>query len=729
MCVFISTYIVHAQTNTFPSTGNAGVNTLSPATPLQVIGSSRFGSITNYAQFDDNGNLSLKGSAKYKVGNNKYAFQFASAPNYGLFFNSTNKYYEFRDSNASPAFYIAADSGQGFFAAGVSVGGFNTPPNNGLYVSGKVGIGTSSPDVKLHVTGGSSVQLTQGGTFVVGEITDKNLAMDNNNIQARNNGSAGTLFLNKNGGDININSGGLFFQSADNRLGIGTTTPDVKLHVTGGSSVQLNQGGTFVIGQTTDNNLAMDNNNIQARNNGSAGTLFLNKNGGDININSGGLFFQSANNRLGIGTTTPDVKLHVTGGSEVSLSGGGTIVAGDINAANLAIDHNEIQARNNGAAAKLLINNSGGDVSIDNGLLYINNSTKQIGFGTSSPGAPLHITNGKGATLTSGGYVIAGATNSSNIVIDPFRIQARFNGNAAELELNPYGGTTIVGGDLSIDGSYIHYQGSPMFQFISAGNIAAVANFYPAIDNIYSLGKSGNRWTAVWAKDGTINTSDGRDKKNIRALNYGLKEIMKLKPVRFNWKDNIDNNDKLGLIAQDLQKVLPEVVKDHEYRKVDSTNRLERVPSERLGVMYADIIPVLIKGMQEQQQMIDEQNKKIETLTQLVAQLTNNDQKPGNVSTETSLRSVTLSAASIEQNTPNPFNQTTVINYHVPQNAGNAFIQITDMNGRVIKTITADAKGNGQLLLHVGELTAGVYQYSLVVNGKLIDTKKMMLTK
>lgn len=648
MCALININIIHAQTNIFPSTGNAGINTLIPATPLQVIGSSRFGATTNYAQFDDNGNLSFNGSSTYKVAGNKYAFQFAAIPNYGLFFNSTNRYYEFRNSLAAPVFYIGADSGQGFFAGGVSVGSLNAPPTNGLYVSGKVGIGTSSPDVKLHVTGGSEVTLTNGGTVVVGQPTNENLAMDKDEIQARNNGASNTLHLNQHGGNVNLVNGSLVIKD------------------------------------------------------------------------SAGL--------VGIGTTLPQAKLHIIGGSDVNLSGGGTIVAGAVNAANLAIDNNEIQARNNGAAAKLLINNSGGDVSINNGLLYINNSTKQIGFGTSSPSAPLHITNGTGATLTNGGYIIAGITTSSNMVIDPFRIQARFNGNAAELELNPYGGTTIVGGDLSIDGSYIHFQGSPAFQFISTGNVAAVGNFFPAIDNIYSLGISGNRWTEVWAKDGTINTSDARDKKNIRDLNYGLKEIMQLKPVRFNWKDNIDNNDKLGLIAQDLQKVLPEVVKDHEYKK-DSTGKIEKIATARLGVMYADIIPVLIKGMQEQEKIIEEQNKKIETLTQLVEQSTNNNQKIGSVQTESNVTIVTLSDASLEQNVPNPFNQTTVINYYVPQNTGNAFIQITDMNGRTIKTISTAAKGKGQILLQAGTLTAGAYQYSLIVNGKLIDTKKMVLTK
>ena len=88
-----------------------------------------------------------------------------------------------------------------------------------------------------------------------------------------------------------------------------------------------------------------------------------------------------------------------------------------------------------------------------------------------------------------------------------------------------------------------------------------------------------------------------------------------------------------------------------------------------------------------------------------------------------------LSDARLEQNAPNPFNQNTMINYSLPEKAGNAVINITDMNGKVIKTVALTEKGKGQLVLEAGQLAAGTYRYSLIVNGKLLDTKKMVLTK
>jgi hypothetical protein len=96
---------------------------------------------------------------------------------------------------------------------------------------------------------------------------------------------------------------------------------------------------------------------------------------------------------------------------------------------------------------------------------------------------------------------------------------------------------------------------------------------------------------------------------------------------------------------------------------------------------------------------------------------------------QSSASAATLSAARLEQNVPNPFNHSTVIKYYLPQNTGNAIINITDMSGRIIKTIPVTAKENGQFTLEGGQLPTGIYQYLLIANGKLLDTKKMVLTK
>lgn len=108
--VFVGINFAAAQTNTFPTTGNVGIGTLSPASNLQVIGTTRLGSTNNYATVDANGNLSFNGaSAQYRVGGNRYAFAFSGNTNYGLYFNQTNVRFEFRNGNAQSVFTINAN--------------------------------------------------------------------------------------------------------------------------------------------------------------------------------------------------------------------------------------------------------------------------------------------------------------------------------------------------------------------------------------------------------------------------------------------------------------------------------------------------------------------------------------------------------------------------------------------------------------------------------------------
>jgi hypothetical protein len=80
---------------------------------------------------------------------------------------------------------------------------------------------------------------------------------------------------------------------------------------------------------------------------------------------------------------------------------------------------------------------------------------------------------------------------------------------------------------------------------------------------------------------------------------------LKLHPVTFTWKDDPKNTPRLGLIAQDVQKIIEEVV--------DMGND----PAKTLGINYSEIVPVLIKGMQGQQKQIEElkeKNKEVDLL-------------------------------------------------------------------------------------------------------------------
>ena len=76
---------------------------------------------------------------------------------------------------------------------------------------------------------------------------------------------------------------------------------------------------------------------------------------------------------------------------------------------------------------------------------------------------------------------------------------------------------------------------------------------------------------------------------------------MQMKPVTYKLKDkNIDQSTKIGFIAQDLQTILKEVVKSEEVT-FDENRNPKIIESEYLGVSYTEIIPILVKAMQEQQ--------------------------------------------------------------------------------------------------------------------------------
>jgi hypothetical protein len=136
-------------------------------------------------------------------------------------------------------------------------------------------------------------------------------------------------------------------------------------------------------------------------------------------------------------------------------------------------------------------------------------------------------------------------------------------------------------------------------------------------NGVINLGQITNRWNTIFSSNGTINTSDARQKKNIRNLDYGLDELMKLRPVSFEWIRDDGSGTKLGLIAQELQQVLPEVVRDWDW----SEDGKSKVPSETLGVYYSDLIPVLIKATQEQPQIIHKLQSDYNKLKDEVADL------------------------------------------------------------------------------------------------------------
>lgn len=95
-----------------------------------------------------------------------------------------------------------------------------------------------------------------------------------------------------------------------------------------------------------------------------------------------------------------------------------------------------------------------------------------------------------------------------------------------------------------------------------------------------------------------------------------------------------------------------------------------------------------------------------------------------------SLKSETLTeSAVLFQNTPNPFSTSTEIKYYLPEQVQQAYLYIFNMQGTLLKTTKLNEREYGQITINASELNPGMYIYSLVTDGKEVDTKRMILTE
>ena len=96
--------------------------------------------------------------------------------------------------------------------------------------------------------------------------------------------------------------------------------------------------------------------------------------------------------------------------------------------------------------------------------------------------------------------------------------------------------------------------------------------------------------------------SDKRLKENVKDLNYGLKDVLNIRPVSFDWKEKRNAQHDIGVIAQEIEKIIPEVVEEVDTLNSEDTHKT---------VDYAKLTSVLIKAVQEQQEQINELKEKL----------------------------------------------------------------------------------------------------------------------
>jgi hypothetical protein len=205
--------------------------------------------------------------------------------------------------------------------------------------------------------------------------------------------------------------------------------------------------------------------------------------------------------------------------------------------------------------------------------------------------------------------------------------------------------------------------------------------------------------TGMWV------SSDRRFKMNEKKIGSALEKIRGVNGVNYQFKKgneamnrNFAEGEQLGFIAQDLKKTFPELVKEDG--------------AGYLAVNYQGMIPVLVEAIKELSIEVEQLR------TKLAQTLPENSSK----------KSTGGKGMGLRQNYPNPSNGTTRIEYEVSDQVTNASIYIFDLNGKQVAVYDRLTTGTGEVTITASQLPAGLYHYSLVADGNIIDTKKMLLT-
>jgi hypothetical protein len=273
----------------------------------------------------------------------------------------------------------------------------------------------------------------------------------------------------------------------------------------------------------------------------------------------------NASGNVGIGTATPVEKLTVETPKGFY---GFTHFATDANGANPIAVSTYVGGSASGATGGWLGTKTNHDLHFftNGGQPQMTLSTNgNVGIGISTPTNKLHVENtGSGSVAVYGNVTNSGTGVWGNNTNNGTGVYGS-SGNGIGIlgESNGFGvrGKSINGYAGYFEGKV--YVGGSLEVF---GNICA-ANF--------------------------MCQSDARLKQAVAELHYGLSEVLRLRPVRWDWKDQAQRQLNLGLIAQEVEPVMPELV----LHGVDA--------KDSLGLNYLGLIPVLVKGIQEQQEQIN----------------------------------------------------------------------------------------------------------------------------
>ncbi len=260
----------------------------------------------------------------------------------------------------------------------------------------------------------------------------------------------------------------------------------------------------------------------------------------------------------------------------------------------------------------------------------------------------------------------------------------------------------------------------------------------PTASNQARIGNTGV--TSIGGQVSWTTFSDGRFKRDLKEDVSGLEFINQLRPVSY----IVDKNaiDKFLGIPDSLRQLLPEVksisVRQTGFvaQEVEAIIKksgyvfsgVESPQNERdhYSIRYGEFVVPLVKAVQELTAIVKEQEKKSEeqqlAITELKQKLGVYEGSIGN-----DINSNTKVA--LFQNNPNPFSVDTEIKMALPETARKVNLIVYNLEGKQLKDMLVNERGNAKAIISGSEFSAGMYLYALIVDGKVVDTKRLVLTK
>lgn len=221
--------------------------------------------------------------------------------------------------------------------------------------------------------------------------------------------------------------------------------------------------------------------------------------------------------------------------------------------------------------------------------------------------------------------------------------------------------------------------------------------------SIAEIQKNRKQDESVFDKSSQYDLLDSESKLSSTSLNAEKSLKDKQLQAKVNQKETEEANRKrIGFLAQDIQKVLPELVQTDE--------------NGIMSIDYIGFIPLIVESLKEMQTTIDKQNEQIESLSK---QLNSGQQiQPRSLSGEPNL----LDEAKL-------YNEAGAsVSYRLPMDFTTANLQIVDITGRLVKKFNLTA-GSSSMTIDSSEIGFGTFVYILVVDNQKRDTLKKYISR